>query len=502
MAINYLTLIDKSRKNEPEHAASAPVFYESSKRRLTARNVSKPARLTRKPKRALLKGAQSRSRRRRSKSSSETSTTMAKRRLSKKARAAALKNLAKARRARKAKAAPKAHRRSRKSRKAARRSRKAARRSRKRKARAAEEWRGEPKRHAKAARKGWRKRRHGRRRKAKAVHSRRVSSKRSRAAKRGWAKRRRAHKAPAKKRSRKASRRRARLAPAYYRRKSKTARRLEHAEMYATERRRGRRHSRRRSGYRRNPMGAAELLVGGLSGLVGFGLGDFTDRLLATHAITVKAAATATTPATYADTPPTTGSYQGLFNPTAITAPMNLVRWANALGAPAALFVVANFVKGPKLKSSLHLAAFGYGLRTVGKGLIDLVAKFTTSFQLGQQLYDGEMRAQVLQANNGNQTAAALGNLPAAGLGKPGDCVGCNKQLGVGWPSMPRETGTPANAAAPAPQQLQPQPAALPARPAPPPPAASLPGAPPGASTQGLTGAKKSNGAAWGEYEH
>jgi len=260
-----------------------------------------------------------------------------------------------------------------------------------------------------------------------------------------------------------------------------------------------------------NPLSGMELFVGGIFGLVGFGVGDLTDRLIATHAITLKSAATSTTPALYADTPPTSGDYQGLFNPTAITAPMNILRWVNAIGGPAVLFTIARFIPNVNVRAAFQFGAFGYGVRTVGKGLIDLVAKLSGSMQIGQQLYDGELRAQVLQANQGNNQAPALGNLPAAGLGrvpcgkcngKPG-CADCARK-GLGWPSMPRElpaaTSTTAPTAPPAaPPAVIPPPAsvmtaATPARPA-------TPATPPGASTSGLTGAPKSKWS-YGNYDH
>jgi hypothetical protein len=278
----------------------------------------------------------------------------------------------------------------------------------------------------------------------------------------------------------------------------------------AAEKRRRRGRSRRRHGAMENPLSGVELFVGSLFGLTGFAIGDLTDRLIATHALTLKSAATTTTPALYADNPPTTGSYAGLFNPTAITSPMNLPRWANAVGAPALIFTVAHFVKSPVARSSMQFFAFGYGVRGVGKGIMDLMAKVTTSFGLGQRLYDGEMRAQVLKANSGSNQAAALANLPAAGLGQParqlaaapcnncGNCAKCKQPAatapsGVGWPSQPREITSQSTTAQP------PVSATAPPRQAPPPP--NAPPAAPIRQQTFLTGAaahptyKK-----WGDY--
>ncbi len=132
---------------------------------------------------------------------------------------------------------------------------------------------------------------------------------------------------------------------------------------------------------------------------------------------------------------------------------MDLARWANAVLVPGTIFVVAHFVNNDTFRSSMQFLAFGYGIRGLGKGIIDGMALISRKFGLGQRLYDGEMRAMVLKDNGGNQQANPLASLPAAGLsgtpkqvgtGTPCDCGGkCPKcqqgQAGVGWPSMPRE---------------------------------------------------------------
>jgi len=230
-----------------------------------------------------------------------------------------------------------------------------------------------------------------------------------------------------------------------------------------------------------NPLSGVELFVGSILGVAGFGIGDFTDRLLATHPLTDKGTKDANGNELYADNPPATGSYAGLFNPTAITSPMDLARWANAVLVPGTIFVVAHFVRAPTFRSAMQFFAFGYGIRGLGKGVIDLMALVSTKFGLGQRLYDGEMRAMVLKDNNGNQQANALASLPAAGLGAAMKQVGAGcgagcacakcKQTpanppGVGWPSLPREQ---ANAAS-----TSPRPPNAPTN-APPPPAQQPP---------------------------
>lgn len=191
-------------------------------------------------------------------------------------------------------------------------------------------------------------------------------------------------------------------------------------KVYAIAAERRRHHRRRRDGAMENPLTGAEIFIGSVTGLAGFVFGDFVDRMLATHALTASGTTTTgTTTSTYTDTPPTSGDYNGLYNATAICAPMDLTRWAAAVGVPAATLAIAHFVEAPNFRAALQFFAFGYGARGIGKGLIDLIASATTTTELGQQLYDGEMRAAILQQNQGNTSAAALANLPSAGLGRP-----------------------------------------------------------------------------------
>lgn len=237
-------------------------------------------------------------------------------------------------------------------------------------------------------------------------------------------------------------------------------------------------------------MTGVEIFVGSITGLAGFGLADFVDRMLATHALTDKNAKNADGQELYADNPPTDGNYVGLFNPTAICAPMDWKRWVFGLLGAAVPLGAAQLVSGPTARSALQFFGFGYGVRVVGKGLIDGLALLTKSTGMGQRLYDGEMRAAVLKANNGNNQANELASLPAAGLGASKqlagapckDCGDKQQAAGTGYPSMPRETVTPG--ATPSSSNATP--------PGPPPP----PATPPAAFNPGpLTGTPK-NGAA------
>jgi hypothetical protein len=285
--------------------------------------------------------------------------------------------------------------------------------------------------------------------------------------------------------------------------KPRRKRRVKHrrrAMANPTRRRKGG-HRRSRRGAMENPMSGTELFVGSLFGLVGFLTGDVVDRILATHPLTDKGAKDANGNELYADNPATTGDYTGLFNATAICAPMDAKRWIVGLVVPAVALGGAHFVAAPHVRAALQFFGFAYGVRIVGKGLTDLVARVVNTNPVGQRLYDGEMRAAVLKANNGNGAAAALASLPSAGLGRAPrlgaaapSCAPCaDKQQGTGYPSMPREVAPisaqapmpPVNVAPPASPATQMAPPSAPA--IPPAPPAALPPPPPTANS-GLTG--------------
>jgi hypothetical protein len=258
----------------------------------------------------------------------------------------------------------------------------------------------------------------------------------------------------------------------------------------------------RRKGAMENPMSGVELFVGSIFGLVGFMAGDAVDRALATHALTVNPVAGTNGTVRYIDTPPTTGDYQGLFNATAVCAPMDAKRWIVGVVGAAVPLTIAHFVSAPTGRAALQFFGFAYGVRIVGKGLIDLTAKLLVNNGTGQRLYDGEMVSALLKGNSGAKTGPAgnFADFPAVGMGKAigagsPDCAPCAEKNGIGYPSMPRgESTSPATQVAPPPP------------PPPPPPVASGPptfrAAPPPA-TGGLFGVPRNNGvkspfAAWG----
>jgi hypothetical protein len=226
-----------------------------------------------------------------------------------------------------------------------------------------------------------------------------------------------------------------------------------------------------------NPMNGSELFVGMVSGLFGFLGADALDRYLATHPLVDKNAKDAAGNELFADNPPTTGDYAGLYNATAICAPMDATRWAVGLAISGIPLITAHFVQAPHLRSGLQFFGFAAGVRIVGKALTDLVASTLTKNPIGQRLYDGEMRAMALKDAQGNSAAPALASLPTAGLGRPmlgqPGCAPCAQKAaqtgaaGVAYPSMPREVARPAATPTPALNPASPPPTAPPAIPSP-----------------------------------
>jgi hypothetical protein len=223
----------------------------------------------------------------------------------------------------------------------------------------------------------------------------------------------------------------------------------------------------RETGYAmENPLSGVEIFVGGLTGLLGFGVADVLDRYLATHAL-------GGTTGAYTDTPPTSGTYNGLYNATAVIAPMGWLRWGVGLGLTAVPLVAARWVKAPVGRSALQFFGFGVGFRVVGKGLQTLFAYAFKNASFGQRLYDAEVRAYYLKANAGtipstvSLPSSGLGEVPELGCGKCANCItGVGACCGKG-----RNGPTPTSSMAPPPPPPPPPPQTQPTWvPSPPPP--------------------------------
>jgi len=218
-----------------------------------------------------------------------------------------------------------------------------------------------------------------------------------------------------------------------------------------THHRSHRRISRRRGGAMENPLTGMELAVGAVTGVVGFIAADALDRVLATHALGASASGATGSDGKplYGDTPMTTGAYAGLYNATAVLAPMDWQRWLAGAGITVTPFVVAAFIKSPVGRSSLQFFGFGAGVRILGKAVTDLMAKFFGRTSWGARMYDGEARAAALK--NGGDTSlyptSGLGSLPT-GVGSGCNCANCTTGVGAccrltGSQALPPPAGVP-----------------------------------------------------------
>ena len=210
---------------------------------------------------------------------------------------------------------------------------------------------------------------------------------------------------------------------------------------YAYERR-GRRHSRR--GARENPLSGVEVLVGVFTGLSGFAAADVLDRFMATHPLQTSTTTGTNGQALYTDTPNTTGQYVGLFNGTAVLAPMDWQRWLAGAAItliPMGLAFWPIKATSPGLRASLQTFAFGAGIRVLGKGLQDLASAMLSFTCIGQRLYDPEIRARALTAVNGNTSDATVTGFPSSGLGRPHPLQGTQTRPGLAPAAVIRRLG-------------------------------------------------------------
>jgi hypothetical protein len=197
-------------------------------------------------------------------------------------------------------------------------------------------------------------------------------------------------------------------------------------------------------GVMENPLSGVEWVVVAITGVAGFGTMDLIDRILATHAL-VEPLHPGTDPDSgklWGDLPPTTGSYAGLYNATAVLAPMDWKRWLAGIGVTATPIIVANFISAPIGRSAFQLFGIGAGLRFAGKAFQDFMAWALKKTGFGQRIFDGEMRAAALRGSKGDHVTMK-GSFPISGLGA------AEEQLpapdGVGAPTNGYPGGAPEN---------------------------------------------------------
>lgn len=178
-----------------------------------------------------------------------------------------------------------------------------------------------------------------------------------------------------------------------------------------------------------NPLSGVELFFGSVTGLLGYGLSDAVDRFVASHALTTDAQGNLIDPK----------DANGRYNSTLIAAPMGMARWAAGILPPAVGLVGAHWIKSNVGRSTVQMFFFGYGLRTLGKGLTDLVSYLSRKTSIGKRLYNTEQSAQQLTMASYDTTTlhtglgSAHGNHKQLGVGKPrcGACAPCRTGVGA-----------------------------------------------------------------------
>jgi hypothetical protein len=191
-----------------------------------------------------------------------------------------------------------------------------------------------------------------------------------------------------------------------------------------------------------NPLSGGELVLVGITGLIGYGLADFVGRYMETTAVAAGAALNSVPAgATVPNDQATIGfpSWQSM---------------AAQFGIAAVPGIAAAFVDSPWGRAALQGMMLGAGFSLFGGIFKGLMAKMIGGTPLGQQLYLAEVEAQAAAgaAAPATTTAPAPGSTPLQGLPRG---VGRRPALRDPGP-MARGMGQPATASAlaPAPSPL------------------------------------------------
>lgn len=167
-----------------------------------------------------------------------------------------------------------------------------------------------------------------------------------------------------------------------------------------------------------NPLSGMEMFAGGLTLLLGLGVADVADRMLATHPLTGPDAN-----GNFSDVVPvdSSGKPTQSANGASVMEPMDAKRWIAGGVIVIVPFIAAHFVKNPTGRSALQLFGFGAAARVLGKGIKDLLVRFTATKGVTQRLYASEIagynQAALLASAQGNTPGPVFPNAPAPGLG-------------------------------------------------------------------------------------
>jgi hypothetical protein len=221
-----------------------------------------------------------------------------------------------------------------------------------------------------------------------------------------------------------------------------------------------------------NPLTGSELVIIGVTGVVGATAGSLVDRFIATHALSAPADSTG---ANTMDAPDATK--QQVYNFQAVNAPMGWQRWLAGVGGSAVFLGVGSYVKSPGWRATWQGMGIGWGLQTLLKGATDLMTMIFGKGAFGERMYAAEIGAANAHKNALVAGAPALAPVQAIGLAaphaqRPGlgapqttSCSKCARPnpVGVGCPCTRAATQQQANSAAMDPIVRQPAPALQPA---------------------------------------
>ena len=195
-----------------------------------------------------------------------------------------------------------------------------------------------------------------------------------------------------------------------------------------------------------NPLSGGELVLVGITGILGYGLADFVGRWMSTTPIVVGTNGTALNSVP-------TGGTQVVGNDIATQAFPSWQSMAAQFGIAAVPMIAASFVDSPWGRAALQGAGLGAGFALFGGLFKSLMASMIGSTALGQQLYLAETEAQAMvtaatpAAGTTTTTAPAAGSTPLAGLPRgvgarpmlrdPGPRAGVGQVSALAFPNNP-----------------------------------------------------------------
>jgi hypothetical protein len=151
-----------------------------------------------------------------------------------------------------------------------------------------------------------------------------------------------------------------------------------------------------------NPLSGGELVLVGITGLIGYGLADFVGRYMETTPIATGLAANSIP------------AGQTVGNDVATTAFPSWQAMAAQFAVAAVPGVAAAFVDSPWGRAALQGMMLGAGFSLFGGLFKSLMASMIGSTALGQQLYLAEVEAQAAVTAAGGSTSAATTTTTAA----------------------------------------------------------------------------------------